>query len=106
MKAEIARILTEEGFAEGYGVTDEAANLVIRLKYTGRGEPVITGLDRVSKPGRRTYTGYRDIPWVRSGLGVSIVSTPKGPYDGPASAPEGRRRDYLQRLVRRVWFRQ
>jgi len=84
VKAEIARILTEEGFVDGYGVTDEAPqpNLVIRLKYTGRAQPVITGVERVSMPGRRTYTGYRDIPWVRSGLGINIVSTPKGLMTG------------------------
>lgn len=84
IKANIARILVEEGFAASYGVTDEKPqpNLVIRLKYTGRGDPVITGLDRVSKPGRRTYMGHRDIPWVRSGLGINIVSTPKGLMTG------------------------
>jgi small subunit ribosomal protein S8 len=56
--------------------------LVLNLKYTGKGQPVITGLERISKPGRRVYTGSRDIPWVRSGLGVSILSTPKGLMTG------------------------
>lgn len=79
MKADIARILTEEGFVEAYGITDDVPqpNLVIRLKYSRDGMPVITGLDRVSKPGRRTYTGFREIPWVRSGLGINILSTPR-----------------------------
>lgn len=84
IKANIAKILQEEGFIQGYNVTEEQpqASLVLQLKYTGRGEPVITGLQRVSKPGRRTYIGYREIPWVRSGLGINIVSTPKGLMTG------------------------
>jgi small subunit ribosomal protein S8 len=84
LKLGIARILQEEGFIDGFTVGDEVPqpNLVLFLKYTGRGEPVITGLQRISKPGRRHYIGYRDIPWVRSGLGINIVSTPKGLMTG------------------------
>jgi small subunit ribosomal protein S8 len=84
IKQSIARILQEEGFIEAYGVTDDKPqpNLVLRLKYTGRGEPVITGLERVSKPGKRVYTGHQGIPWVRSGLGISIVTTPQGLMTG------------------------
>lgn len=84
VKVEIARILASEGFIQGYVLTDEEpqANLVLTLKYTGKGIPVINGLERVSKPGRRIYAGYKDIPWVRSGLGVSIVSTPQGLLTG------------------------
>lgn len=84
IKTSIARILTEEGFIDGYAVTDEKpqANLIVRLKYTSQGRPVISGLDRVSRPGRRYYSGYKDIPWVRSGLGINIVSTPKGLMTG------------------------
>jgi len=84
MKVAIARILVEEGFVGEYTVTDEhpQPNLVLALKYTGKGNPVLTGLRRMSKPGRRLYTGYRDIPWVRSGLGINIVSTPKGLLTG------------------------
>jgi small subunit ribosomal protein S8 len=84
LKMSIAKILQEEGFIEGFTVTDEKPqpNLVIRLKYTGRGEPVITGLERVSKPGKRVYTGHQGIPWVRAGLGISILSTPKGLMTG------------------------
>jgi small subunit ribosomal protein S8 len=84
MKVDIAKILTEEGFIAGYMQTDDVPQpqLVLNLKYTGKGQPVITGLERISKPGRRVYTGYRDIPWVRSGLGVSILSTPKGLMTG------------------------
>ncbi|MFN2202837.1 MAG: 30S ribosomal protein S8 [Caldilineaceae bacterium] len=84
MKADIARILTEEGFVDAYGVTEDKPqpNLVIRLKYSRDGSPVITDLERVSKPGRREYTGFREIPWVRSGLGINIISTPQGIMTG------------------------
>jgi small subunit ribosomal protein S8 len=84
IKVEIAKILAQEGFIGGYMVVDEKpyARLVLNLKYTGRGKSVITGLERISKPGRRVYTSYKDIPWVRSGLGISIVSTPSGLMTG------------------------
>ncbi len=89
IKVEIARILKEEGFLESYEVVDGARRghktLRLRLKYVGERRhrrPVITGLERVSKPGRRIYTGKRDIPWVLSGMGVAILSTPKGVMTG------------------------
>lgn len=84
IKVGIAGILAEEGFIEGYALTDEQPqpNLIVRLKYTPQGRPVITGLDRVSRPGRRYYAGFKDIPWVRSGLGINIISTPKGLMTG------------------------
>lgn len=90
VKVAIAKILTQEGFIAGYNVTDDQpqANLVLGLKYTGKARPVITDLERVSKPGRRVYVGYRDIPWVRSGLGISIVSTPKGVMTGRQARKE------------------
>ena len=59
--------------------------LRIRLKYVGERRerhPVITGLERISRPGRRVYAGKREIPWVLSGLGISILSTPKGVMTG------------------------
>ena len=84
IKLAIAQILKAEGFIEGFAVTDEKPqpNLVVRLKYTGRGDSVITGLERVSKPGRRVYAGHKEIPWVRAGLGIRIVSPPKGFFTG------------------------
>ena len=84
IKVAIAQILKAEGFIDSFIVTDEKpqANLILRLKYTGRGDSVITGVERVSKPGKRVYTSHRDIPWVRAGLGISIVSTPKGLMTG------------------------
>ena len=82
MREAIARILKEEGFIEDYDVIQASPQPILRinLKYTKtkRRDPVITGLKRVSKPGRRVYAGRSDLPWVRSGLGVAIVSTPKG----------------------------
>lgn len=84
VKVGIAQILAAEGFIAGYTVSNDQpqAKLVISLKYSGKGSPVINGLERVSKPGRRVYTGYMDIPWVRSGLGISILSTPQGLLTG------------------------
>lgn len=85
IKVGIAQILQEEGFIQAYGVTEDKPqpNLVIALKYTGRyDDSVITGLERVSKPGRRVYTGHKDIPWVRSGMGVNILSTSNGLLTG------------------------
>lgn len=84
IKTDIAKILADEGFIKGYTVADDQPQpkLVIQLKYASRGKPVITGLERVSRPGRRVYTGYKEVPWVRSGLGISILSTPKGLMTG------------------------
>ena len=73
-------VLADEGYIRGYeAATSEAGHpeLEISLKYFD-GQPVIKELKRVSKPGRRVYSGSQDIPQVRQGLGVSIVTTPKG----------------------------
>ncbi len=89
IKLEIAKILKEEGFLEGLEVVDgePEAQKVLRLKIKYVGErrqrrAVISGLERVSKPGRRIYTKKTDIPWVLSGIGVAILSTPKGVMTG------------------------
>ena len=84
IKVSIAEILQQEGFIDAFAVMEDKpqSKLVLRLKYTPQGRPVITGLERVSKPGRRYYSGAKDIPWVRSGLGINIVSTPKGLMTG------------------------
>jgi small subunit ribosomal protein S8 len=89
IKIEIAKILKEEGFLDGYEVVEgeKASDKVLRMKIKYVGErrerrPVIAGLERVSKPGRRVYTRKQDIPWVLSGLGVAILSTPKGVMTG------------------------
>ncbi len=80
MKVSIAQILLEEGFIQGYEITSEQPqpNIRLWLKYDERRKPVVTGLKRVSKPGRRVYKGKQELPWVLSGLGIAIVSTPKG----------------------------
>jgi small subunit ribosomal protein S8 len=87
MKLAIAGILKDEGFIENYDVTKDQPQPMIRiwLKYAGDRKdrrPVITGLRRVSKPGRRVYTDKKDIPWVRSGMGIAILSTSKGVMTG------------------------
>lgn len=89
LKAEIARIFKEEGFIEGFEVveSEKPGQQVLRLKikYTGERrerKAVLTGLVRVSRPGRRVYTKKQDIPWVLSGMGVAILSTPKGVMTG------------------------
>jgi small subunit ribosomal protein S8 len=80
IKVAIAQILLEEGFIQGYEVTNERPQSHIRLwlKYDDKRQPIVTGLRRVSRPGRRVYSGKADLPWVLSGLGIAIVSTPKG----------------------------
>src|SRR5512133_12851 len=89
IKVEIARILKEEGYIDTYEVVEAEATpqpvLRLRLKYVGERRsrrPVITGLERISRPGRRVYTQKQDIPWVLSGMGISILSTPKGIMTG------------------------
>lgn len=80
IKASIANVLREEGYIQGYDVTKDHPQPMLRLwlKYTEDGEPVITGLKRVSKPGCRVYAGTEEIPWVLSGMGICILSTSKG----------------------------
>mgnify|MGYP001041662617 CR=1 FL=1 len=96
IKAEIARILMEEGFVESCDVVDGDQPyqkvLRIRLKYIGERRhrrPLITGLERVSRPGCRVYTKKTDIPWVLSGIGVAILSTPKGVMTGQRARKMG-----------------
>ncbi len=89
MKVEIAKILKDEGFLENFEVVDgeklEQKVLRIKIKYVGERRerrPVLSGIERVSTPGRRIYTKKMEIPWVLSGLGVAILSTPKGVMTG------------------------
>jgi small subunit ribosomal protein S8 len=87
IKVAIAKILKDEGFIEDFRVTHgrPQSQLVIKLKYVGERKhrrPVITGLKRVSKPGRRIYTRASEIPWVRSGMGIAVLTTPKGVLTG------------------------
>jgi small subunit ribosomal protein S8 len=89
LKAAIADILKEEGFIESHEVVDDDMSgfkvLRMHLKYIGsrrERRSVISGLERVSTPGRRIYAKRSEIPWVLSGLGVAILSTPKGVMSG------------------------
>ena len=89
LKVAIAKIMKEEGYIHSFEVVDGSIVgqkiLRLRLKYVGERrnrKPVITGLERVSRPGRRVYTGKNKIPWVLSGMGIAILSTPKGVMTG------------------------
>lgn len=87
LKLEIAKILQDEGYINGFEEAQEDDHKTVRLalKYVGERrarKPVISGLKRISRPGRRTYVGKRDIPWVRAGLGIAIMTTPKGVMTG------------------------
>jgi small subunit ribosomal protein S8 len=85
LKLAIADILKQEGFIRDFKIqTNERSfeDLVLDLKYTTDRQPVITGLKRVSRPGLRIYTKHQDIPRVRGGMGLSILSTPRGVMSG------------------------
>jgi len=93
LKAEIAKVLQAEGYIEGFSVSeDDKKTITIDLKYFGKRrvrKPVITGIKRVSSPGRRVYAGKQNIPWVLSGMGIAILSTPKGVMTGAQARREG-----------------
>ncbi len=90
-KAEIVKILEEEGYIFGHTVnhTKPFSSLTVHLKYQSQKEPIIRCLKRVSKPGRRVYTRKGDIPVVLGGLGISILSTSKGILTGKKAKQEG-----------------
>jgi small subunit ribosomal protein S8 len=79
-KLAIARVLVETGFLEDVRVEarEGRATLVVRMRYDDDGQPLVDGLKRVSRPGRRVYVGHEEIPRVRNGLGVAVISTSKG----------------------------
>jgi len=94
LKAEIARILQDEGYIQGFKLLDEAARpqqqtLRLFLKYGPHGEKLITGVERISRPGRRVYFGRDDVPEVLGGLGTSILTTSRGVMTGRAAAKAG-----------------
>ncbi|MDX2253414.1 MAG: 30S ribosomal protein S8 [Nitrospira sp.] len=80
LKRAILEILKREGYVEAIEeqVHDGHPMLTVRLRYVAEGQPMITGLERISKPGRRVYVGSKDIPKVLNGIGMSILSTSKG----------------------------
>jgi small subunit ribosomal protein S8 len=98
LKAEIARILQDEGYIQGFRLVEEPAEKpgqrprpVIRLflRYGPQGEKVITGITRISRPGRRVYFGVEDVPVVLGGLGTSILTTSHGVMTGRAAKKAG-----------------
>lgn len=104
LKKELARILTEQGYIEGYEI--EAPNeehpgelINVRLKYSGNRKPVIQGIQRVSRPGQRTYVDHAHIPKIQGGLGTAIISTSKGVMTGH----DARRAGIGGEVVAKVW---
>src|SRR5437762_6353598 len=103
LKAEIARILQDEGYIQGFKLLDEPAAqtggkghappptklLRMFLKYGPHGEKLITGIERISRPGRRVYFGRDDVPEVLAGLGTSILTTSRGVMTGRAAVKAG-----------------
>lgn len=87
MKVAIAKVLKEEGFIREYELVDEPPRKFLRvhMSYGGKKEPVLSGLQRVSKPGLRVYVQKREIPRVYGGLGVAILSTPQGVMTGQSA---------------------
>jgi small subunit ribosomal protein S8 len=84
LKVEIARILKEEGYVLNYKLVEEGAARIIRiyLKYTGANAPVISHIERVSRPGCRIYVGKQEVPRVLGGLGINILTTSRGVMTG------------------------
>ena len=98
LKAEIARILQDEGYIQGFRLVESPAEKSARqarqmirifLKYGPHGERVISGLERISRPGRRVYLGVDDVPTVLGGLGTSILTTSRGVMTGRAAKKAG-----------------
>ena len=91
LKNEIARILREEGYILNYKLTEEGSKQFIRLylKYMPSSLPVISRIERVSRPGCRVYVGSKDIPRILGGLGINILTTPKGVMTGNTARKEG-----------------
>ena len=91
LKVEIARILKEEGYIASFKATEEAGHKVVRiyLKYGPNNEAVISALQRVSTPGCRVYVGRNEIPRVLGGMGINILTTPRGVMTGRQARKEG-----------------
>jgi small subunit ribosomal protein S8 len=96
LKTEIARILQDEGYIQGFKLLDETngsaavgKTLRVFLKYGPHGERLITGIERISRPGRRVYFGKADVPDVLAGLGTSILTTSRGVMTGRAAVKAG-----------------
>ncbi len=104
LKRELARILAEQGYIEAYEVRPPAPDhpgeqIIVTLKYTEQRKPVISGIQRVSRPGQRTYVDHAHIPRIQGGMGTTIISTSHGVMTGH----EARQRGIGGELVARVW---
>jgi small subunit ribosomal protein S8 len=101
LKVEIAKLLEAEGYIVGWDVEGEGKDrqLVVRLKYDRSRRQVISGLRRISKPGRRVYVDRTDIPKVLGGMGVAVISTSQGLLSGQ----EARRRGIGGEILCEVW---
>jgi small subunit ribosomal protein S8 len=101
VKKEVARVLKDEGYIESFKVTDEGVRqkLQVVLRYTEGGAAVMSGIERASSPGRRFYTGAKEIPFVLGGLGISILSTSQGVM----SDREARRRQVGGEVLCNIW---
>lgn len=101
IKADIARILQEEGYIWGFEVTGEGKTKEIKVKskFAPNGKPIVTNVKRCSKPGRRQYVDSTEIPRVLSGLGIAIVSTSKGVMSGA----QARKQNIGGELIALVW---
>lgn len=91
LKMEIARILKEEGYILNFKIAEDGAHKSIRiyLKYTTANEPVISRIERVSRPGCRVYVGSKEVPRVLGGLGINILTTPRGVMTGSTASKQG-----------------
>jgi small subunit ribosomal protein S8 len=107
LKRELARILKEQGYIEGYstqapgegGNASPGEQITVTLKYTTDRKPVISGMQRVSRPGQRTYVDHSHIPRIQGGMGTAIISTSKGVMTGH----EARQQGVGGEVVARVW---
>ena len=101
MKVAIAQVLKDEGFVKGFQVLEDRPHKMLRvdLQYTVKKEPVLTGIRRISKPGLRVYTKAAAIPKVYGGLGVAVISTPKGVMSGK----QARRLNLGGEVICHVW---
>ena len=91
MKKELAQILLDEGYIRGYNVTEDNKQgmITINLKYDANDEKIISGIKRISKPGLRVYVRKNEVPKVLGGLGIAILSTPKGVITDKVARKEG-----------------
>lgn len=91
LKVDIARILKEEGYIANYKLAEEGVKRTIKiyLKYAAGSDPVISRIERVSRPGCRVYVGRKEIPRVLGGLGINILTTPRGVMTGRRAHQEG-----------------